>query len=441
VSPVVVLLGLLALAYVGSMLIGGRAIRGFGLPSGTEFLLLGIVVGPQFLGFVSRDGLESFEPLILFVLIWLGLTIGLHYGYAGERRVAPRRMLAGLGLACLTLVVTGTAVAAAAYVATPLRGSDLAVLALGGAAASTETTRHAVRWVNERYGAKGPLSELVAEVSEADDAIPIGILAVLAVLVPQTDAVSLPLPAWALTIATVAAGGVMGATCAALVDVEPRMSQRWGILLGSLLLTGGAALRLGLSAITAAFVMGIATSALARESVVLQRMVASSERAVMLPVLFFAGASVTWPGLEGFVMVVAAAMVSRLVAKLAVARLLSNAVEPAPAPTVSLGLGLLPAGVLTMSVGLACAFRFPGPVGDAILALAAMNAALGELIGPAMLRRSLRIIGEIPETAGVTPIPRPRARQPARSRGSRGSRGSLSGVTRASDPHGGGGAA
>ncbi|NUO50531.1 MAG: potassium transporter Kef [Polyangiaceae bacterium] len=406
-SPVVVLMGLLVLAYFGSMLVGGRAIRGFGLPSGTEFVLLGIFVGPHFMGFVTRSGLASFEPLVAFALTWLGLTIGLHYGVVGDRRISKKRLLAGLGLATLTLAITGGVTAAVAFVVTPYRGNQLAVLALGCAAASTETTRHAVRWVTERYGASGPLSQLVADVSEADDAIPIGALAILAVLVPQSDAVVLPLPAWVLGLGTVAAGGVIGATCAALVDIEPRTSQRWGIVLGSLLLAGGISLRLGLSAVTTAFVMGIVASALASTRAVLARMVATSERAVMLPSLFLAGAYVSWPSSPALVGVVAAGFIARVLAKLFMARLLTRGEEAERAPRVSLGLGLLPAGVLTMTVGLACALRFPGPVGDTILALAAVNAAVGEVIGPAMLRRAMKLAGEIPVSAAMTPLPVP----------------------------------
>ena len=38
------LLGLLLIAYLGSNLVGGRAIRGFGLPSGSEYLVLGFAL-------------------------------------------------------------------------------------------------------------------------------------------------------------------------------------------------------------------------------------------------------------------------------------------------------------------------------------------------------------------------------------------------------------
>jgi hypothetical protein len=434
-SPVAALMGLLVVAYFGSMLVGGRAIRGYGLPSGTEFLLLGIFIGPKFMGLLTRSGLASFEPIIVFALTWLSLIVGLHYGVIGDRRVTTRRMLAGLGVATLTLGATSAAAAAFALAATDVRGRDLAILALGCGAVSTETTRHAVRWVTERYGPTGSLSTFVAELSEADDLVPVGALAVLFALVPQSDAITLPLPWWALVLITLAAGGIMGATCAALVDVEPRTSQRWGILLGCGLMAVGTSMRLGLSAVSAAFMMGIVTARLATSRAVLFRMVATTERAVMLPALVLAGACVTLPDLDGFAAVAAGAVTVRLLTKLVVAKVVARAV-PATAPA-SLGLGLMPAGVLTMAVGLACTLRFPGPVGDSVLALAAINVVLGELVGPVMLRRTLRLAREIPD-ATLTPVPiqpRPRAADRGR-RGSRGSRGSIPGADRTSDAGG-----
>ena len=59
------LLGLLVLAYLGSGLVGGRAIRGFGLASGAEYLLLGFVLGPQISSALPRSLLETFEPVLL----------------------------------------------------------------------------------------------------------------------------------------------------------------------------------------------------------------------------------------------------------------------------------------------------------------------------------------------------------------------------------------
>ena len=59
------------------------------------------------------------------------------------------------------------------------------------------------------------------------------------------------------------------------------------------------------------------------------------------------------------------------------------------------GLSLLPSGALAISIGLAFALRFPGPVGDTVLTVAAITATAGEFLGPARLRRALRSAGEV----------------------------------------------
>src|SRR5690606_17917444 len=62
-NPVLLFVGLLVLAYLGSILVGGRAIRGYGLPSGAEYVLLGLLLGPHVLGVLTRDTLTAFQPL------------------------------------------------------------------------------------------------------------------------------------------------------------------------------------------------------------------------------------------------------------------------------------------------------------------------------------------------------------------------------------------
>jgi hypothetical protein len=61
----------------------------------------------------------------------------------------------------------------------------------------------------------------------------------------------------------------------------------------------------------------------------------------------------------------------------------------------ALGLGLLCSGALSMTIGLAFALRFPGPIGDTVLATAATLTVLGEFVGPWGLRTALRQAGEI----------------------------------------------
>ena len=52
-NAVLLLMGLLVLSYLGSFLVGGRTVRGAGLPSGIEYVALGFVLGPQVLDMVG----------------------------------------------------------------------------------------------------------------------------------------------------------------------------------------------------------------------------------------------------------------------------------------------------------------------------------------------------------------------------------------------------
>ena len=87
-NALLLLMGLLVLSYIGSFLVGGRALRGVGLPSGAEYVALGFLLGPHVLGIVERSMLVSFEPIVQVALGWLAWTrrslwpaIGLHVLY------------------------------------------------------------------------------------------------------------------------------------------------------------------------------------------------------------------------------------------------------------------------------------------------------------------------------------------------------------------------
>lgn len=404
-SPILLLTGLLGLAYFGTMLVERRSTRGFGLPSGTEFLLLGLLLGPHFMGFITSAGLKSFGGLTVVALAWLAFITGAHYGWARGVRVRWRIMLLGIALATLAALLAGSAAVLAALLTTDFGWRDLLLLGLGVGAVSAETTRHAVRWVVERYSAEGPLTRLIGDASEADDAVPIVMLAVIAALMPADSGLALSFPGWAGLLTTIGIGAAMGATCAALFDVEARTTQRWGIIVGTGLLSIGASMRLGLSGIATTFVMGIAAASLSRQRAALEALLTTTERAVMLPALLLAGAHVWLPERTRFLPIVLVAVIGRLLAKLLAAWVFRRSLGASVVTSRWLGFGLLPAGVLSVTAGFACTLMIEGLVGQVILAIATTHAVLGEVIGPVSLRRALRDAGEIRGSAAETPRP------------------------------------
>ncbi|MET0591270.1 MAG: cation:proton antiporter [Polyangiaceae bacterium] len=395
------LMGLLVLSYIGSFLVGGRAIRGFGLPSGSEYLLLGFVLGPNVLGLVERSMLDAFEPIADAALGWLAFVLGLDYAFLGQRRVRISSFVAG----CTIALLTGGAVAAAEYFVvarfTGLTGVKLWILAGGIAAATAETTRDAVRWVVERHRASGPLANLLGEIADSDDLVPLVATTLLFSLAPIAPAhVVLPTLGWAGL--TVALGVLLGLLAALLLGRESRLSESWGVLLGTALFAIGLAVRLKISFLAMMFFMGVALAGSSRHRKEVATMLAPTERPVLLPALLLAGARIQPHAAPGIVWIVAAALGARIAVKLVVGWLLSTGHVAARAGGSSLGLGLLSTGALAMAVGLSFALRFPGVIGDTILLTVAVVTVFGEFVGPGRLRAALVRAGEITETRPST---------------------------------------
>jgi Kef-type K+ transport system membrane component KefB len=392
VNAIWVLMGLLGLSYIGSLLVGGRAIRGMGLPSGAEYVVLGFLLGPAGLGLLDRATLATFEPFAHVALGWLMFVMGVTFGMTGDRRVRTSRLIGGLFIS----LASGAATFAAAWFflawRSPLAPMDRLLVAGGVGAAGAETTRYAVRWVATRHNARGPVSDLVNEIAESDDLVPILAVAFLFALHPPAVAFHLPAVGWMAI--TAGLGLSLGAMAALLLGRTFRVAETWGVLFGMSLLAVGVAERLGLSSISALFVMGVALSALSPHRRELRRIVAPTEHAVMLPALLLAGAYTDFSIAKYLPYLIATAIGVRVLAKGLVGLGLLGIAPVARRAGPRLGFGLLSAGALAMSIGLAFTLRFPGPVGGLVLATAAAITLFGELVGPTSLRIALTRAGE-----------------------------------------------
>jgi hypothetical protein len=408
VNAILLLMGLLVLSYIGSFLVTRRTVGGTGLPSGIEYTALGYLLGPHALGLIGPDDLKAFEPVVQVALGWLAFGIGLDFGFADVRRVPFGRIV----FASLGALVTGVAVAAATWGALVALHVDLSpnqrfLLAGGVGAACSETTRHAVTWIVNRYGARGALAELLDDIAQADDLLPLLAVSVLFALDrSDTTAVVVPMPVRDLPAVTAAIGLVLGAGSALLLRSEMPIEDTWAILFGVALLTIGTGARLGLSTLTTSFFMGLAVSLLSHHGRQLRAMVGPTERPVLLPALLLAGAHLDFQSSRAFPWIAAAAISARILAKIVLGWGLAAGSPPARKGGPLVGLSLMSSGSLSMCIGLAFALRIPGVVGDTILAVTAISATAGEFIGPARLRRTLQLTGELdPETA-TTPATR-----------------------------------
>lgn len=392
-NPIAFLLGLLVLAYVGSILVGGRTIRGFGLASGAEYLVLGFLLGPQVLSVVSRSLVESFQPVVLVGVSWLGLVLGVSYLRVAERRVPFPHLLLGILLSALVSACVSAVVFVGATYFSPLPRFEIIALAAAAGIVCSETTRHSVRWIVERYGAKGPLADLAADTARASALFGSLALAVVNAWLPGAA-----LPGFSVlerVLVSLALGVMLGFTAALLLGREFRRDESWGILLGTSLLGTGAAARLNLSPLSATFAMGLTLAIVSPHRHDIKAMVTPTEKPVLLPVVLLAGAFVNVKLPAVLLVLVAGALITKVIARVSCGALLSLGLPAVRGVGLEFGGSMLSSGALALALAMAFVVRHPGTVGDAVLLLAALGVLVGEWLGPGALRRALTRAGEI----------------------------------------------
>jgi hypothetical protein len=407
-----VLMGLLVLSYLGSFLARGRTVRGVGLPSGAEYLVLGVVIGPQVLGVVEPSMLESFAPVVYVALGWFALVLGLDFGFAGEKRVRPGSFFLSLAGTALTGgAAFGAVIAVLRHYPGLAPGVSPWLVAGALAAVSAETTQHAIRWVAERAGARGPMTSLLDELAHGDDAVPLLAMAVLFAFTTETAHIPAHVTPWGWVGITAGLGIVLGALAALLIGVEFSLSATWGVLFGITLLAIGVAARFELSTMATTFFIGVGIATLSPHRPLIREVLAPTERPVLLPALVLAGAHLdlhAFRNSRGLLVLVGVALLARLVGKLFSGLAVYSFTHTARRGSPLVGLGLLSSGALSTACGLALAVRFPGPVGDAALLAAVAAAVIGEIIGPPALRRALTRAGEVDESSpDPSPAPGP----------------------------------
>ena len=402
-NEMALLLGLLVVSYFGRLVLAPEVRGRFGLPAGSHWLVIGFVLGPHALAVVSRDALSGFAPLALVATAWIALVLGVEYGHAGNRRLSVRGIALGGAVALISAAALGGAVYATARWLVGMSVENAQIVAEGIGLAGSETARHAVEWVVERGAARGRLLELLEEIADSDEIVPMLGLAFLFAGVPAAQTL-LPISYAGWLAVTLLLGLVLGSTATLLLSGLQAEVELWSVLLGAALLGTGIAWRLSLSPLTALFVMGLCISLFSRRAAALRPLLARTEPAVLLPTLLTAGALLRFDASPALWWTLGSTLAARTSVRALLGYVLARAAGAAPAQRWPVGMGLSATGSVSLLVGLTFAFRFPGPLGNLVLTAAACSSVLGDVLGPAGLRAAL-----VPSEAAQEPAAAPAA--------------------------------
>ncbi|MCU0617389.1 MAG: cation:proton antiporter, partial [Gemmatimonadaceae bacterium] len=395
VSASLVLIIIVATAYLATHLLYEWLAKRLLIVSGAEYLVLGILLGPQVSGVIPQEAAESFGPIIVLGIGWIGLTVGMQF-------YLPRLVrITGLTfrLAVVESLLTLGLVTAALWWAFPALGltsefwAIVPALALGAiAVASTPAGLDiALRDRQRRVPVVNQL-ETSLGVNAFVAVLTVGILFAWVHRAP-VNATRPPTPTeWAVITAGI---GVLGGTLFHLFLGEERNVDRLVVsLAGAVILASGTAAYLNVSPVFATLVVGIVLVNTSRGRAELRTVLASAERPFYYVLLLLAGLS--WRPTTSWtvIAVLLLYLLTRTATKVWGTRLSTrwNAATPQLGP--EWGKALIGQGRLTVALALDYARRPELPIGDVVFTAALASVLLTEFAAARFVRAALAPIVE-----------------------------------------------
>ena len=237
--------------------IGGRIFRKLNLPQVTGYIIIGLLVGETFKGFLSGPIIDSFRPLTSLALGVIGFMIGAELNLDRFKRYSK-------SIYTILLVETFLTFFLVAVVSTLITGKIYLGLILG--ALSSATAPAATYSVLGEYKARGPVTMTTLSIVALDDALALliyGFASVFArsLLVHETisftGTMMMPL---IQIIGSIFIGALAGFT---LHKIVPRTREKDRILplvLGTILMVVGVSIFLKVDPILASMVLGAVVS-------------------------------------------------------------------------------------------------------------------------------------------------------------------------------------
>lgn len=342
-----IVVGAYLAAHVAFDWIGKRLL----IVSGAEYILLGILLGPQVAGIMSADLLESFAPVTALALGWMGAIIGSRFVLKRMVRVpGVTYRIAFVESAITLLLVCGAELLLLRWLfalSTP-RALGPAV-ALGTFAVASAVA--GIEFAAQRYGGRGPIVTQLRVTASVNLFVAIttfGIL--LSGNHPAELTVVRPLTTTEWTVITIAIGVVGGALFHLLLGDEERVDRLFISLTGMVILVSGAATYLRLSPVMSTMFFGMLLVNTTRRRHEVTAALHRVERPLYFALLIVAGASWRPSAQPAWLLPVLLFVVARVIAKLGGSRLATRLNDMLPVFGPDWGRALLGQGGVVIAL-------------------------------------------------------------------------------------------
>jgi Kef-type K+ transport system membrane component KefB len=390
-SPELVLIIVVVAAYLAAHVLFDWLGRRFLLVSGAEYVLLGILLGPEGSGLLNASVVGQFAPLMTLALGWIGALIGAQFQLPVLLRIGGLSYRVAFFEAVASLLVTAGActVLLMYLLGAALRDALIAGVALG--AIATASAPAGIALVSRQLRRRGPLVQQL-EVSTAIDAlVAVTTFSVLLsiVHVAPTTVARPPTPTeWVVISLAIGFGG--GALFHLFLRGEQNPDRLFIGLGGALVLASGAAAYLRLSPLLPTMIIGMVLVNTSRDPEPIRQVLVRVERPLYYVLLLFVGAA--WPRDPGvrWLLPVVAFLGVRVIAKLGSARLAARMAGTLAAVGPGWGLALLGHGGLALALAFNYQLLERLPFRAVVFTAAIVSVLLTDIASARMVRDVLR---------------------------------------------------
>jgi Kef-type K+ transport system membrane component KefB len=351
-SAGLLLIVIVAGAYLAAHFASEWMARRFLIVSGAEYLLLGVLLGPSVSGVIQASTVDGFAPFLTLAFGWVGALIGAQFYVRDLIRVPTDHFRVATTEAALVLFVTAGVMGAAMSWWLDAGWTEVVVPAVAFGAVAVASAPTGIAVVSRRLRAKGFLVRQL-QVSPAMDAVvavtAFGVLLAVTHAAPPSDVRSPTPTEWA--VITVAIGVASGWLFHLFVGGERKIDRLFIALSGALILSSGAAAYLRLSPLLPALLIGLVLVNTSPARNEIRDVLTRFERPLYFVLLIFAGAA--WqPEGGGWVLVAGLFLLVRGVAKVGGATLAARLHGQLPALGDRWGWGLMGHGGLAVAIAL-----------------------------------------------------------------------------------------
>ena len=402
-TTTVVLISIAVILFFGFII--SRLTKMLHLPNVTGYILAGILIGPNVIGFVPANLVSEMTFINDIALAFISFGVGKFFKMEVLKKTGPKIIVVTL----LESLIPGVLVTFATYLIFRL---DFSFCLMLGAIATATAPASTMMTINQ-YHARGNFVDNLLQVIAFDNVICLIVFSIATSIVKADMGgtlslldVTLPL---IYNVVSVALGFLLGLILGKLMANRSQDSKLI-IVVGLLIGLAGLCGVLDISPLLCCMMFGATYRNFMKDKEVFHQL---SNFTPPIMAIFFvvSGMNLNLSALSSIGLIGVVYFLVRIIGKYAGAFLGSIITKQQKESKLYLGLALIPQAGVAIGLAFLSQRMFPGDMGDTLLTIILASSVMYELIGPVCAKASLFLSGSIKKDGSITAVALPPANE------------------------------